>query len=90
MSLELWTRQVKGLAERSWAITREAGASVLTYKLYPLGMVGESLPTLPVLRRSDLGGRVPILFARHFSQPEQPLPGSNRSFARAAGNIFVR
>lgn len=48
--------------QRVWNIGREAGASVLTYKLYPLGVWGESLPTLPFSLREPAGSDVPILF----------------------------
>lgn len=46
----------------SWAIAREAGASLLTYELYPLGIIGP-LPRVPSLKRSnDRGKKIPILF----------------------------
>ena len=46
-------------AHLSWAIALEAGASLLTYELYPLGMVG-TLPRVPTLKRCT-AKRLPIL-----------------------------
>jgi pimeloyl-ACP methyl ester carboxylesterase len=49
-------------ARLGWSIAREVGASVLTYELYPLGLWGERLPTVPnpwPIQRHD---HVPILF----------------------------
>lgn len=53
--------QVKNSAEYCWAVTREAGATLLTYELYPLGLVGKSIPAVPNLwaRKSE---KLPILF----------------------------
>ncbi len=49
-------------AGMSWAIAREAGASLLTYELYPLGIIGP-LPRVPTLKRPPTGRpRLPILF----------------------------
>ncbi|MBI3294387.1 MAG: alpha/beta fold hydrolase [Deltaproteobacteria bacterium] len=58
---ERLTGGVKATAGLSWAIAREAGASILTYELYPLGIIGP-LPRVPSLKRSDGRKRVPILF----------------------------
>lgn len=49
-------------ARLSWAVTREAGASVLTYELYPLGIVPTPLPYLPTPWRVSPETRPPILF----------------------------
>lgn len=46
-------------AEFSWAVAREAGASLLTYELYPLGIVGP-LPHVPSFK--SRGDKLPILF----------------------------
>lgn len=53
------SNRVSKTAELSWAIAREVGASLLTYELYPLGIVGP-LPRVPSLRKN--GTRLPILF----------------------------
>jgi pimeloyl-ACP methyl ester carboxylesterase len=57
-------RAVSDTAKLGWAITREAGASLLTYELYPLGLVGNSMPVLPgpQLWRKQDPTRLPILF----------------------------
>ncbi|MFM8312856.1 MAG: hypothetical protein ACKOA8_01070, partial [Deltaproteobacteria bacterium] len=45
-----------------WDIARESAASILTYELYPLGLVTQSLPTLPSFKVGRTGPNVPILF----------------------------
>lgn len=46
-----------------WDIAREATASLLTYELYPLGLIGRSLPTVPVYTKTSNGTRkLPVLF----------------------------
>ena len=34
-------------ARSGWALTRETGASLLAYQLYPLGIPGYPIPILP-------------------------------------------
>lgn len=53
------SNSVSKTAELSWAIAREAGASLLTYELYPLGIVGP-LPRVPSLKKN--AKRLPVLF----------------------------
>jgi triacylglycerol lipase len=48
-------------ARLSWDIAREAGASLLTYELYPLGLAGKSVPAFPRLWLKPTK-RIPILF----------------------------
>ena len=45
-----------------WDIARESAASILTYELYPLGLISKSLPTLPSLSLRRLGPKLPVLF----------------------------
>ncbi|MBM4317810.1 MAG: hypothetical protein FJ116_10065 [Deltaproteobacteria bacterium] len=45
-----------------WDIARESAASILTYELYPLGLISKSLPTLPTLSLKDSPRKRPILF----------------------------
>ena len=45
-----------------WDIARESAASILTYELYPLGLVSRSLPTFPALPRKISTPKRPILF----------------------------
>jgi len=48
-----------------WDIAREATASLLTYELYPLGLIGRSLPTVPVYPKSKDSAKarkLPVLF----------------------------
>jgi triacylglycerol lipase len=45
-----------------WDIAREATASLLTYELYPLGLIGKSLPTVPLSARRSKGKMLPVLF----------------------------
>ena len=45
----------------SWDIARESAASILTYELYPLGLISRSLPTLPTFSLKTLRPRRPIL-----------------------------
>jgi triacylglycerol lipase len=45
-----------------WDIARESAASILTYELYPLGIVSKSLPTLPSLSFKKKSPKLPILF----------------------------
>jgi len=47
-------------AELGWALTREAGASILTYELYPLGVVG-GIPKVPSLLFKSKEPKIPIL-----------------------------
>jgi hypothetical protein len=49
-------------AQLSWHVAREAGASLLTYELYPLGLAGTSLPALPRLWSRNSPKRSPVLF----------------------------
>jgi pimeloyl-ACP methyl ester carboxylesterase len=58
---ELFRRLRLG-ATTGWAITREAGASVLTYELYPLGFAGASVPALPTIWIRRPTSRPPVLF----------------------------
>ncbi|NBX92578.1 MAG: alpha/beta fold hydrolase [Proteobacteria bacterium] len=48
--------------ELAWNITREVGASVLAYELYPLAILGNSLPALPIFWTKSQSHRRPILF----------------------------
>ncbi len=66
MGAPAWKRDVgdtlKACLRLGWDVTREAGASVLTYELYPLGLAGQSVPVLPVLWKKPEEDRPPILF----------------------------
>ena len=53
--------RISGTAGLSWAIAREAGASLLTYELYPLGLVGK-LPVVHPPWGKDSRPKIPILF----------------------------
>jgi pimeloyl-ACP methyl ester carboxylesterase len=55
-------RNALRLGQESWSIVREAGASVLAYKLYPLGMATGSIPVLPPLWTPPARHEVPVLF----------------------------
>lgn len=44
-----------------WALTREGAATILTYELYPLGLVGKSIPAVPKLWTKKQGERLPVL-----------------------------
>lgn len=44
------------------AVSREIGASLLAYQLYPFGALGNSLPALPILWTQTQSHRRPILF----------------------------
>lgn len=46
----------------TWGMTREVGASVLAYELYPLAILGNSLPALPIFWTKTESHRRPILF----------------------------
>lgn len=46
----------------AWGITREVGASLLAYELYPLAILGNSLPALPIFWTKTQTHRRPILF----------------------------
>ncbi len=46
----------------SLAILREAGASVLAYELYPLGIATPSTPVMPPLWKSSRAPEVPVVF----------------------------
>lgn len=61
----LWVSPLERMRNESWSIFREAGASVLAYKLYPLGIATASIPVLPPLR-SIPEKRVPVLFVHGF------------------------
>lgn len=55
---------IRGISQPSqlaWGITREVGASLLAYELYPLAILGNSLPALPVLWTKTESHRRPIL-----------------------------
>jgi len=45
----------------AWSITREVGASLLAYELYPLAMLGNSVPALPAFWTKTQSHRRPIL-----------------------------
>ena len=45
-----------------WSVLREAGASVLAYEVYPLGLATASLPVVPPLWQTAAKPDVPILF----------------------------
>ncbi len=45
-----------------WSILKEAGASVLAYELYPLGIASPSIPVVPPLWRPPTRPDVPVLF----------------------------
>jgi len=49
-------------ARFGWNVAREAGASLLTYELYPLGMIGSSIPPVPTLWLKTKREKRPILF----------------------------
>lgn len=49
-------------SQLGWDIARESAASILTYELYPLGVVSRSLPTFPSLGLRPTQPRRPILF----------------------------
>jgi pimeloyl-ACP methyl ester carboxylesterase len=55
-------RGLKKTAGLSWAIAQEVSASLLTYELYPLGILG-ALPHLPTLKRgTGSKPKLPVLF----------------------------
>ncbi|NBX68756.1 MAG: alpha/beta fold hydrolase [Proteobacteria bacterium] len=45
-----------------WDIARESAASILTYELYPLGLISKSLPTLPTISMRRHEPKLPVLF----------------------------
>lgn len=45
-----------------WDIARESAASILTYELYPLGLISPSLPILPTFSAKSPTPKRPILF----------------------------
>lgn len=45
-----------------WDVAREVGASVLTYELYPLSVLGTTVPALPSLWTPPAPEKRPILF----------------------------
>lgn len=53
---------VADYAKMGMAVGKEAGAYVLASELYPLGMVGQSMPVLPRVTPSGKPGQPPILF----------------------------
>ncbi len=55
-------RRLKKFASLGLDVTREAMASVLTYELYPLGLIGRSVPTLPRYFIKEKKENLPILF----------------------------
>ncbi len=54
-------RELTNPGQLAWGITREVGASILAYELYPLAVLGNSLPALPVLWTKTESHRRPIL-----------------------------
>lgn len=44
-----------------WAVTREGAATLLTYELYPLGLVGKSVPAVPSLWTKKNLEQLPVL-----------------------------
>ncbi len=46
----------------SWSILKEAGASVLAYELYPLGVATPSIPVVPPIWAAPSRPDVPVLF----------------------------
>lgn len=46
----------------SWSILKEAGASVLAYELYPLGVATPSIPVVPPLWKAPTRPDVPVIF----------------------------
>lgn len=61
MSLRIWDR-VSATARLGWAVTREAGASILTYELYPLGVIPKIVPVVPSHWITADEPHLPILF----------------------------
>lgn len=68
-SFKMGSPMMKGLqrtihsgSENLWALFRETGASLLTYELYPLGIVGKSIPAVPKLWAKKQTEKLPILF----------------------------
>lgn len=56
------THKVWDSSNYFWALTREGAATLLTYELYPLGLVGKSLPAVPHLWAKKHPEKLPILF----------------------------
>ncbi len=52
--------------EQSWSILREAGASLLAYELYPLGLATPSLPVVRPLWPKQVEPKPPVLFIHGF------------------------
>lgn len=55
-------QNIHGGKDSVWGLIREAGASLLTYELYPLGILGKSIPTVPRLWSKTKTEKLPILF----------------------------
>jgi triacylglycerol lipase len=55
-------KHLQGLGGESWSILREAGASVLAYELYPLGIATPSTPVLPPFWQPKQRPDTPVLF----------------------------
>lgn len=53
---------LKKLVELGFDVTRETFASVLIYELYPLGIIGRSVPSIPSLFVKNKNRELPILF----------------------------
>lgn len=53
---------LKKLVSLGFDVTRETCASILTYELYPLGLIGRSVPSLPSYFAKKKGNQLPILF----------------------------
>ncbi len=54
--------RLKKLVELGFDVTRETLASVLIYELYPLGVLGRSVPSIPSLFIKNKKPELPILF----------------------------
>jgi triacylglycerol lipase len=55
-------RRLNGLGGESWSIVREAGASLLAYELYPLGIATPSTPVVPPFWQPERRPDTPVLF----------------------------
>lgn len=53
---------LKKLVELGFDVTRETLASVLIYELYPLGILGCSVPSIPTMFKKNKKTEIPILF----------------------------
>lgn len=61
-SINEWRLRIADYARMGVAVGREAGAYVIASELYPLGMVGQSMPVLPQVVREEKNGHPPVLF----------------------------